>query len=256
MLFSLHSPRTIVAQSPSFPFPYVNRDHGTKDVSALAELKAFIQATSAAGWKDLTASGTVTLPGGDTHKATLYLSGANLSRLDILMADGVSSTRITGSAGRHTGRDGRSRTMMPTVARAGIVSLPSIWADPESTSVLSIYDRGDYTAQDKQTLHRITIEYPINPGPWVTGGPTAYTDLYFDSKTHLLLYSVDELVMGEGARPKAVRVTSYDKYRSAGGIEVPLTMEQYINGHQTWKFKFNSVVVNSSLQPGFFIEER
>lgn len=240
------APAFTPAQEQSFPFPSTTGTLGKKDAGALTEIKAHLMAASAAGWQDLQATGTLTYPDGDTYSATLYLMGAKHARLDIEMAAGTRSVRISGFAGQYQDEEGNQGSLPPATSSAGIVAFPRIWADGATSARISLYDQNTY-ASDGQSFHRITMEYPLeSTGGDRLGSRTAATDLYFDPNSHLLAYSVDAVTFNGGTGHIFSRVTSYADYQQFNGIKVPATIKQYLNGQLQWTLRFSQVTVNTA----------
>jgi hypothetical protein len=234
-------------QEQGFPMPSATGVLGRKDAGALGEIKAHLLAVSAAGWQALEATGTLTYPDGAAHEATLYLMGANNSRLDIKMEAGTRSFRQSGFAARFQHENGNHGSLPPATAGAGIVAFPRIWTDAVTSSRISLYDHNT-SAFNGQNLHRITIEYPIDIGAASggTNGKTAVTDLYFDPNTHVLAYSVDAVTFNGPTRQTFSRETSYEDYQQFSGIRVPTTIKQYLNGQLQWTLQLSQIAVNAA----------
>ena len=107
------APALMQAQEPIFPSPSVTGILGKKDANAVAEIKAHLMAALAAEWKDLEATGTLNYPNGDAHSAHLYLMGGKNARLDIEMASGTRSLRISGCTGQYQDEEGNNGTLPP-----------------------------------------------------------------------------------------------------------------------------------------------
>lgn len=127
------------AQEQSFPTPAKNGVLGRNNATALSEIKAYLQAVSASGWKDLRATGTLTYPNGGTHPATLYLMGPRCSRLDIEMGAGTRSLRLSGFAGRYETETGEMGSLPVETASAGIVAFPRVWSGAATSSGISFF---------------------------------------------------------------------------------------------------------------------
>jgi hypothetical protein len=246
VLFSLLVivPASVSAQKQSFPLPSTTGILGHKDAGAFAEIKAHLLAVSATGWQGLEGTGTLTYPNGDVHSALLYLRGAKYSRLDITMDSGTRSLRVSGFAGRFQDEKGNPGVLPPATSSAGIVAFPRIWTDAASSRI-SLYDQKIY-AGTGQSLHRITIEYPIDAeGRGSFSKKTAATDLYFDPNTHLLLFSVDSISVST-MRRQLTLVTSYGNYQSFEGVSVPTTIKQALNGQEQWTLQLSQVTINTN----------
>jgi hypothetical protein len=239
------APVSVSAQEQSFPLPSTTGTLGNKDAGALAEIKAHLLAASATGWQGLEGTGTLTYPDGDVHSALLYLRGSKYSRLDITMDSGTRSLRVSGIAGRFQDEKGNPGVLHPATSSAGIVAFPRIWTDAAVSTKVSLYDHKIYTGTG-QSLHRITIEYPIDAeGGSSFSKRTAATDLYFDPNTHLLLFSVDSFSVST-MRRQLTLVTSYGNYQPFEGVSVPTTIKQALNGQEQWTLQLSQVTINTN----------
>jgi hypothetical protein len=240
------------AQERRFPLPSTTGVVGKKDAGAAAEIKAHLQAVSAAGWQSLQATGTLTYPEGDTHAATLYLMGARYSRLDIEMGSGLRSLRVQGTDGRFQDERGNQGSLPPGTSSAGIMAFPRIWSVSATSSRISLSDQSSYSVSG-QNLHRVTMEYPLESA---TGSKslngTAATDLYFDSNTHLLAHSVDAVTFSGPMRQTFNRASTYADYQQFSGVQVPTTIKQYLNGQLQWTLQLTQVTVNPALTTDTF----
>jgi hypothetical protein len=238
-------PVSVLAQEQGFPLPSTTGTLGNKDAGAIAEIKAHLLVVSATGWRGLEGTGTLTYPDGDAHSALLYLRGSKYSRLDITMDSGTRSLRVSGFAGRFQDEKGNPGVLPPATSSAGIVAFSRIWAEAATSSRISLYDQGIYTSST-QSLHRITIEYPLDAeGGSSFSKKTAATDLYFDPNTHLLLFSVDSFSVSTMRRPLTL-VTSYGNYQPFEGVSVPTTIKQALNGQDQWTLQLSQVTINTN----------
>ena len=233
------------------PLPLKTGILGTKTPQALAEITALLQAASVSQLKDLQATGTMTYPAGDTHSATLLLSGSGYTRLDVQMESGVRSLRLQNASGFYQGENGKFGTLPPLTSTAGLFALPRIWSDAISGAQISLFDAGTSTVQGKP-FHRISIEYPLGAGDPTSANPTAATDLYFDTSTHLLCYSVDQVSFSESHDQVFTRITGYGSYQTLSGILIPTTIKQSINGQQQWTLQIAQISLNTNPSPSAF----
>jgi hypothetical protein len=239
-------------QPQSFPSPVTKGILGQKDVGALAEIKSYLAAVSATGWQNLQANGTLMYQNGDPRPATLLLMGSEYSRLDIEMGSGTRSLRLGGFAGESQDEGGSLSSLPASTSSAGIVAFARIWADAATSSRVSLYDDGAYIA-DGHSFHRITMEYAVEGVTGSTSGNhTVATDLYFDPRSHLLLYSVDSVTFHATSQQVFSRVTSYEAYRECEGVQVPIVLRQYLDGQLQWTLQLGQVAVNTALQPNTF----
>lgn len=229
----------------TFPSPVITGVLGVKQQAAFTEINAHIQAVSSSGWQDLEGTGTVTFPEGDVHSASLYLLQSTYSRLDMVMDSGTRSLRLTSALGSFQDERGNQGTLLPGTSGAGIVAFPRLWFDASTSALTSVYDQGSYVGTG-QSLHRITLEYPLFSSNSTSGGPTGATDLYFDPTTHLLIYSVDALSFSGSPNQIFTRVTSYSAYQAFNGILLPSTIGQFLNGQLEWMLQLSQVTTNTN----------
>jgi hypothetical protein len=232
-------------QEATFPLPSVTGKLGHKDAGAVAEVAAHLRAVAASGWHDLEGTGTLTYDDGDAHSASLYLMGSAYTRLDVVMDSETRSVRLQSSFGSFMGDSGEQSSLLPKTSRTGIVAFSRLWTDALGSALPSLFDQGLYTGSGT-SLHRITIEYPLNPGGYSSGDPTVATDLYFDPSTHLLLFSVDDVAFSNSSGQRFLRVTSYGDYQPFSGIQFPTQIQQTLNGQLQWSLQLSQITVNTN----------
>jgi hypothetical protein len=244
-------PIAMRAQEQRFPAPSTTGILGAKDAGALSEVKAHLLASSAAGWQSLEGTGTITFSDGASHPASLYLTGSRSCRLDIEMASGIRSLRISGLVGKSQDERGTQGALTPATSSAGIVAFPRVWTDALASANVSLYDHKIYSGTG-ENLHRITIEHPLDIEVTNSlGKKTAASDLYFDPNSHLLLFSVESLSF-TGMRSPLIRVTTYSNYQSFQGVSVPATIKQTLNGQIQWTLSLSQVTLNPNLPTSTF----
>lgn len=232
------------SQELNFPMPATTGTIGTKDSAALEEISVYMQATGISGWNDLEGTGTLTYPKDDAHAATLYLSGSGSSRLDVKMDSGTRSLRISGNSGIFQDEKSHRSTLLTNTVSNGLVIFPRLWANVLAASV-SLFDHGIYT-QAGEAFHRLTVEYPVFVGHYKSGDPTTATDLYFDPKTHLLLFSVDAITYMNSKGKYFNRLTKYSDYQPVEGAQLPMTIQQFLDGHQEWTLQLSQAAINTN----------
>jgi hypothetical protein len=233
------------SQTENFPVPVASGTLGVRDAGALAEVRAHLIATAASGWNDLQAQGTVTLPNGDAHSASLYLLGSGFARLDVAMESGSRSLRISPSSAHLQDEQGNVTSLPPTVTAAGIVAFPRTWILGLRSADASLFDRGTFTRKGQQ-LHRITIEYCMLGDTSPANPLTFATDLYFDPLTHLLLFSVDALDFGYHSPGGFLSVSEYDDYKQFDGMLLPSKIRQELNGQPEWELQLTEISTNNN----------
>jgi len=240
-----------LSQTQGFPIPPVTGSLGAKDANALAEVQSFVQVTGAVGWQDLVGTGTLSYQDGEVHAASIYLQGSARSRLDIDMGSGSRSVRLNASSGAFEDESGNLSSLLPATSRAGIVAFPRLWIDASSSPLVSLSDQGLYTGTG-QSLHRITVEYQLNPGTYSAGDPTVATDLYFDPSTHLLLFSVDSVQFVNAQGQSFLQTMQYGAYQSFNGVSIPTSLTQTLNDQPQWAMQVTQLTLNSHPTPDTF----
>lgn len=230
--------------SEPFPVPVATGSIGVKAQGALTEIAAHIRAVAASGWQDIEATGTLTFPAGDTHTASLSLLGSKYARFDIEMSSGTRSVRTDLEQGVFEDEFGGHTSLLISSAHAGVVAFPKVWIDAPGSSNLSLIDQGTFTGTG-QPLHRITIAYP-HQGNLTLGIPGEATDLYFDPSTHLLLYSVDAVVLRDAPRHVFSQVMSYSNYQEFNGRWFPATLTLTLDGQKQWTLELSQVTFNTN----------
>lgn len=243
LIFVLPSAALMHAQGQQFPQPPVTGTLGNKDVGALTEIAAYLQACSPTSWHDIRGTGTLTFPSGDISPAQLFLTSAMESRLDIQMSSGTRSLRVNSSSGRFLDEKGNQGSLLPETLSKGIVAFPRIWAEAINSSRITFHDQGVFTGTG-QSLHRITMEYPFAHASGFDA--TVATDLYFDPTTHFLVISVDDLRFQESPNRLFLRVTYYSNYQQLGGIPFPATIQQTLDGQQQWTLQISQLSINTN----------
>lgn len=241
----------VFSQTQGFPTPMANGSLGAKDPNALAEVESFIQVTGGSAWQDLVGTGTLSYQDGQSHPATLYLQGSGSSRLDIDMGSGSRSVRLIASAGTFQDESAGQHPLLPNTSRIGIVAFPRVWTDAATSPLVSLFDHGLY-AGTGQPLHRVTVEYQLNPGSYAVGDPTVATDLYFDPNTHLLLFSVDSVRFANAQQQVFLQSIAYGAYQTVNGVSVPTSLIQTLNDQPQWALQLSQITLNSHPTPDTF----
>jgi hypothetical protein len=251
VLFCL-APSECLGQMQLFPTPVVAGTLGHKDSAAVAEVQAFVQATGGSSWVDLAATGTLTYPDGSAHSASIWLQSSQNARLDVSFDSGLRSTRLAGAFGAFQDETGEISPILPINSRAGIVAFPLLWSEALNSPQVSLYDHG-IVPIGTTMLHMVTLEIPVTPGDAEPGNPTEATDFYFDPSTSLLLFSVQSLQFANSAGQAFQQVTAYSGYQGFGGVLVPTTIQQALNGQVEWNLALMQVLVNSTTDPNIFL---
>jgi hypothetical protein len=242
--FVLFTICTITASSQQFPAPVALGLLGRQDPGALAELAANLQTCGVHNWNDLKASGTLTYASGDDHPATLYLLGANYSRLDVETPGVVRSIRFTPTSARSSDERSGVSQLTPSAFAAGLFALARTWTSlGASTNSFSLYDQGLSNVAGPP-LHRVTLEYALGTPSDETTTVTFATDLYFDPTTHLLIYDVDSISYGTTGNSPTIREIYYSNYVTSNGYLVPTTIQETLNDQLQWTLQLSQIESN------------
>lgn len=234
-----------------FPSPTGGYRLGYRDASGEEEIGAYLQASSAADWRDLRASGNITYSGGETYSTEVYLLGANYSRMDVMLADGTRSIRMNRSAGRLEDTERGGVDLPHTNVSAGLFAFPRVWTEARSPSRVAVVDRGQYSVAGV-ILHRVTMEYAPEPLAQSRNLSTYAMDLYFSTTTHLLTYSVDTISSSGLAPQPMLRINEYDDYQRINGLLIPMRITQTVDGQLSWDLRFSEIETNTSLSTSIF----
>jgi hypothetical protein len=233
---------------------------GHVDPAASTEILEHIAAVGASPWQDMSASGKITYPLGDTSEAdsaTLTIFNGDRFRLDVQTPQGTRSTRIVGGSGATLRSDGSKDFLLPFTAAQGLVAFPQLRVATFPTSQTSLYDKG-LQSVDGTTLHRLAVEHPLGkppsalPSAKATVPPSVVTDLYFDPASHLLMKSVASIKLS-GMGSDFIRCTTYEDYRKVGAVLVPFRISESLNGQVQWTLQLDSVALNTGLAQTNFI---
>jgi hypothetical protein len=238
---------------------------GKIDPMALSEVTSHLAAVGASPWTDMQATGSIAFPGaGNTNdeidNASLSILGEHDYRLDITTAKGLRSLRIAWIAGAAEEEDGSKAYLPIATAALGLMAFPRLRAAGFPGSDLSLTDDGSIN-EDGAVLHRVTLEYPLlersanlTSSPQAgSSGQTVAVDLYFDPSTHLLIKSVDVVLLPGSGNQRFLRCLTYGDYRKIDGSLIPYRYTQTLNGQVQWALQLNSVTLDTGLQESAFL---
>lgn len=240
------SPHAYPQSGPTpVPIPVAINKLSQFDAPALSEVLEHLKVVGTSPWTGMQGTGSITYGDDKTsYSSTLTIVGNTKFRLDAKSTDGAISIRINGRIGQIQVADGKTYPLMPETAASGIFQfqLPRL-ADLQTNS--SVIDHGRTTV-DGVSLHRLTIERPF-----AAGRRNLATDLYFDSKTHLLVETTN-LILLEGVPSRLLRVTTYGDYRKVDGVMIPFHFSQIVGGQKQWTLQLSEVQLNPSAQSTYF----
>lgn len=235
------------------PVPALVGALGRKDAGALAVLQAYRKAVNVADWQGMQASGTYTDSAENTGSATLTILNGGQFRLDVETPNGERSTRISGSVGQILEANGKTNTLPPATARAGLLAFPQLLVTNFPAPDTSLIDRG-LTRISGALLHRITLEEPVFPDADATSSQVAVvTDLYFDPSTNLLIKSATAVRLSGADRELYLVVITYGDYQKVQDMLVPCLYSQSLNGQPQWTLRLNSPTLQSSVDSSYFV---
>lgn len=247
---------------------------GRIDPTALQAVNEYRAIINAPSWQGMQGAGSLTYPAATTNSATLMVLGGTRYRLDTETQQGLRSLRISGGYGVDQDEKGKQSFLQASTAAAGLMAFPRLLSSSfPNVAISSLVDQGMVSVNGRQ-FQRITLEVPaagmvLNPLNSSTGGSASSsspqnqpnsiqkqqdiaTDLYFDPSTHLLIKSVDAvLVVGTGSE-KYIRAMTYGDYRQVNGSMIPFLYRLTLNGQPEWQLQLNQVEVNTSLTESQF----
>jgi hypothetical protein len=240
---------------------------GQYDPGALSEMIDHLKAVSGTtAWSDMQAMGEITYPGSaQTNAATLSILNIDRFRLDVTTPQGLTSTRIAGRMGAMQTASGNKLYLPEATAALGLIAFPRLRAMTFSDGNSSLIDDGLAMVGGKQ-LHRVTLVYPLyRPRTVVVTTAAANSaaspspvkklaeDLYFDPATHLLIKSVDVVLLPGPNNQRFVRCTTYGDYREVKGSQIPFQISQSLNGQMEWVLQLSSVSLGVGLKTATFV---
>jgi hypothetical protein len=198
---------------------------------------------------DYTAAGIITyhVPSDTQGTVTLRGLGSGEFRMDASLASGVRSEVDNGNA---IFKDETGLTKAyPVSMSPGRLVLPAISLVPALTSAsLSVLYKG-LVQMGGHPAYRIEVQRFLRI-------PIADPDGHFRD-LHTVDYFVDastfQILMVQDIVPKqATRQISYSNYRSAGGVLVPFSISEQIDGQPTRQIELGQITFNSGLQDSDF----
>ncbi|MGH9585786.1 MAG: hypothetical protein ACRD3F_02460 [Acidobacteriaceae bacterium] len=239
-------------EDQSVPMPTFVGALGQKDARALQEFVDYLKAVNIFSWKGMQASGTLTDSLGNADPATLTIVNGDQFRLDVQKPRGERSTRISGSYGKTLEVDGKSFSMVPATARAGLLAFPQLLVATFPTSNTSFIDRG-LVQIGGGSFHRITLEeLAFTDATAIDSRNINVTDLYFDPSSHLLLKSASAVQLDSADREQYLIVVTYSNYENVQGTLIPCTYSQSMNGQPQWTLRLNSPSLQPSVDSTYF----
>jgi hypothetical protein len=240
--------------------PAATGSFGHVDATALAELVDHIKAVQSSAWHDMSGTGKITYPLGDSSEvddAVLTVLNADSYRLNVTKTQGSQTIRTIGGHGVIVDGDGKKQFLLPATAAQGFLAFPQLRVSTFPSSQTSVYDKG-MLAVDGKTLHRVSIEHPLgNASAASSSAKGAHapvgivTDFYFDPVSHLLIESVASIKLS-GLRSEFLQCITYGDYRSVDGSLVPFRFEQSLNGQIQWTLQLDTIELNSGVKQTFF----
>lgn len=240
------------SEDRAVPMPTFVGTLGRKDAGAIQERLNYLKAVNVLDWKGMQASGILTDDSGNANQATLAILNADHSRLDVQTSDGERSIRISGIYGKTLEANGKSFSMAPATAKAGLLAFPRLLVATFSSSDAALIDRG-LVQIGTQSLHRLTLEESVFSSEISANNHDInVTDLYFDPSTHLLLKSASAVQLDSADRERYLVVISYSDYQRVQDSLVPCTYRQSLNGQQQWTLQISTPDLQPSVAPSYF----
>ncbi len=220
-----------------------------KDSSALEEILAFIHKTGMNSLVDLQATGSGALPAPDDHEnvgAMMMAHGADRYRLDLRTSHGTRGVRIYDTVANMEDEKGTIRSLPQQTGASSTLAFARLADANLSDARVSVLDQG-FVSSDGASLHRVSVQLPIMSPGGVLSNVQTVTDYYFDSTTHLLVKTADNIVLPDSAPATLLRVVTYGDYRTMNGVMVPFLYKQTLNGQPQWTLQFDQITVNAGI---------
>ena len=251
------SKRMIFGQfDATFTFPRMAGVAGQKDSAALSAVRLYLAASSRGEWPGFDANGTMEV-GADEQKseipAALTIEPGGYYRLDLTTPYGIRSERVAGATGAMQSENG-STVQLPALAVAsGIIPLPPTLAGAATDAQDSLIDGGIVEVEGAR-LHKVTFIRPLFTGSRNSQPPAQplITDFFFNPTSHLLIKSVDAILLNQNSTARHLRVITYSDYRPVSGAMIPFCYRETTDGRLAWSLQFNNITAGSNHGAEYF----
>jgi len=207
--------------------------------------------------QDFTETGTVNYPsdGGDTGSVTVKGRGLSQFRMDAAISEGQRSILVNGNSSLLTDPTGGILPIpsqsaadlggmmvpyLPLISAITDSSVSIVYAGPVVVNGATDYDirfQRVYTAQQDATG---------------TLGAREARDVYIDSNTYLITGIADQIYYGSGSGQSIAHEILYSNYQPEGGIAMPLTVSETVNGTTGFTMQLSQISFNSGLTDSDF----
>jgi|GEM_PF-3816834 len=251
------SKRMIFGQhDQAFTFPRMAGVPGEKDSVALNAVQLYLAVSSHSEWPGFDATGTMVVGTGEQKlelPATLAVESGGRYRLDLRTQYGIRSERVDGATGTIQSEEGNTVQLPALTVASGMIPLPSTLANSATDIRDSLID-GGMVEVESDRLHKITFVRPLfsksrNAQP---SAPPLITDFFFDSKSHLLIKSVDAIILTPNSSARHLRVITYGDYRQVSGATIPFRYTETVDGRLAWSLQLTNVTVGSNHGAEYF----
>jgi hypothetical protein len=238
-------------------FPKAEGVPGQKDPEALSLVSMYLSASGSSPWTGFDAIGTMTVGEGSSQRqirATFSVGQRNRYRLDVTTPLGIRSVRINGTIGAVQQEDGKTFNLPAASVGAGLIPLPPTLENAAKDSRDSLLD-GGLVKLDGTKLHKITFVRPLFLRSSQTSHQLAdplVTALFFDPTTHLLVKSVDAILLDTASQTQHLRVITYGDFRSIGGYNIPFRYRETVDGRLSWILELTNVTVATNHEAAYF----
>ncbi len=233
---------------------------GRQDATALLVIREYRQATQSGTWIGAKCQGefipnAVDASGAPSQAetATLWISGRTKFRLDIQKPSGPSSLRMDGLYGSTKNADGHIHPMDARNAVGGLFSFPALLDSSFPTASTVLIDQG-LVGVDGVSMHRITMgePWPEWTSSSLSQAKTYVVDLYFDTRTNLLIKSATSVVGSRAEPTHYLRVIDYGDYRATSGFNLPYRYSERLSGQLLWTLQLNTIEIQPTLTASDF----
>lgn len=237
-------------------FPTMTGVPGQKDSAALNAVRLYLTASSRGEWPGFDATGTMVVGTGEQKSelpAALTIERGRLYRLDLTTPYGIRSERVDGATGAMRSENGNTIQLPALAVASGIIPLPPTLTDAATDGRDSLIDGGMVEVEGTR-LHKVTFIRPLfsqsrNTEP---PAPPLITDFFFDLTSHLLVKSVDAIVLSPNSSARHLRVITYGDYRSVSECTIPFRYTETVDGRLAWSLQFTNVTAGSNHGAEYF----
>jgi hypothetical protein len=211
-----------------------------------------------AGIQDFTATGSITFnwPGGPAQgSVTAYGKGLSEFRTDSSVTGGTTSFIVNSTGGEILDINNNPTPLSSlNLMTAGSLALPVLRvADAITDTTISVIYVGPVTWNGGQAI-QVHIAPVVNPNFSSIPGLSAVGsfDVYLDPNSDQLLALSENIWPGTSFSQPLQHVLQFSGYSAFQGITIPTSINETVNGLQTWSMTLAGIEFNTGLNDSLF----